>query len=285
MPKKDADGRHVFPRDHQILFPFEEDPETEGMWWELEHRKKRWRTVSGKTYDPEDWASCDDTEPQSDDDASNALGTQTAEEDETGIENTFSGLIVHDTQARIEQGVQYESQAQLPLKMPRILGRRSERILLCFSNFFKNAHKLLLEAADAAYLANIKGVPDDKPLLLAVVEEGHKDVVELLIDHEAELESRDRDGNTTLLRALNYGRGILAEILVAAGANISVSNNDGKTVCDTAQASFELQKESIRIEKMIIHPREPPLVRVGINKDRVQKNIHTRRERFARSSE
>lgn len=29
------------PADYRLLFPFEGNPETEGMWWELDHYRKR----------------------------------------------------------------------------------------------------------------------------------------------------------------------------------------------------------------------------------------------------
>ncbi|KAK0302489.1 hypothetical protein LTR82_017854 [Friedmanniomyces endolithicus] len=294
MPGKDDGGHYVFPRDYRILFPFEEDPETEGMWWELDYHKKRWRTVSWRMYDPEYWESCDGTKPQIDYDTPNESGSQTSEEDETGIENAFSGLTVNDTEARIKDGARYESESPaaaggatgsrtalsgLTVSTDRTRDKLSVLFdSLCVSNLLEDARKLLLKAANVTNLVNGNGLPNGKPLLLAVVEEGHEDVVEFLLNHEATLESQDWDGNTALLRALHFGRGILAERLVIAGANINVSNNDGENVCDIARASLEQQKESIRIEHAMIHPREPPLVQISFNKDWILKNIDARRK-------
>lgn len=285
-PEKDDNGQYVFSRDYRILFPFEEDADTEGMWWEVDYHKKRWRTVSWKMYDPEYWEPRDGPKPQFDSDRSNELGSQTSEEDETGIENAFSSLTVNDRETRIKDGARYESES--PATVRDATSSRtalSERTAstdeirnplfdlfdsLCLSNLLEEARKLSFKAANVKDLVNGKRLPDGKPLLLTVVEEGHEDVVEFLLNHEAMLESHDRGGNTALLRALHFERGVLAERLIVAGANTNVSNHDDKTVCDVARTSLERQKESIRIETAMIHPQE-----TSSNSDQLQQRPHT----------
>lgn len=129
---------------------------------------------------------------------------------------------------------------------PADSAKRARKLVLdgvCVSNLLEDARKFLAASTDARELINEESPLDGKPLLLAVVEEGHVDVIELLIAHGARLESRDRDGNTALLRALHFGRGIVAERLLAAGADLSTANSRCENVGDIARASLELQKK------------------------------------------
>jgi hypothetical protein len=290
-PRKDDNGHYAFSRDYRLLFPFEEDPETEGMWWELDYHKKRWRTVSWRTYDPEYWETCNDTKPPLRFEERNDLESRVFEEDETDVMNAFSGLTFEDANAQIKHDTRYELASQKavehvadpekPLPGLTVGSRRKRKLLfdsVCISNLLGDARKLLVDTTDAKKLVNEKGPLDGKPLLLAVVEEGHEDVVKFLLDTGAELEAKDRDGNTALLRALHFGRGIVAEQLIAGGADMNAANYNGETVCDIARASLELQKESAGIERMTIHPRQPPLVKIHSNIDRIQENLDARKK-------
>ena len=293
-PRKDDKGHYAFPRDYRLLFPFEEDPETEDMWWELDYHKKRWRTVSWGTYDPEYWETCNDTKPRLSFEERNNLESRVSEEDDTMIANAFSGLTVEDANTQTKDDTRYELASPTavermadPEKPPPGLtfcSERKRKLLFdsaCVSNLLEDARKLLVDTMDAKKLVNRTGPLDDKPLLLAVVEEGHEDVVKFLLDAGAEVEAKDRDGNTALLRALHFGRGTLAEQLVAGGADVNAVNYDDETVCGIARASLELQKESARIELMMIHPREPPLVKIHSNIDRLRANLDARREEIS----
>ncbi|OQN95697.1 hypothetical protein B0A48_18445 [Cryoendolithus antarcticus] len=270
--------------DYRLLFPFEDDPETEGMWWEVDYHKKRWRTVSWQMYDPEHWQACHYPKPQT------AISVQ----DEMNIVDKFTGLTLADPEVRIKYKARNESASQTAAKDATILSRPPSGLTgnteptsdkrsklfdsFCVSNSLEDAQKVLVEAANAKKLVNGEKLLNGQPLLLAVVEEGHRNVVEFLLNHGAELDSRDWNGNTALLRALGVGRGTLAETLIAARANFNASNNDGLTIKDIARASLELQEESARIEYMMVHPREPPLVHIGVDNDRLQKNLDARRK-------
>ena len=140
---------------------------------------------------------------------------------------------------------------------------------VCVSHLLEDARKFLVDSTDARELINEKSPLDGKPLLLAVVEEGHVDVIELLIYHGAELESRDRDGNTALLRALHFGRGTVAERLLAAGVDMSTANSHCENVGEIARASLELHEESARTIHAMLHPREHPLIRIPLSTDRL----------------
>lgn len=133
--------------------------------------------------------------------------------------SAFSGLAVGDAKAHIKQDTRYEPASstnvehlvdpERPLPGPTHSTERTRKLLfnsVCVLNLLEDARKLLIDTTDIAKLINEEGPLDVKPLLLAVVEEGHEDVVEFLLNNGAEMESKDRDGNTALLRALHFGR-------------------------------------------------------------------------------
>lgn len=109
MPGKDDDGNHVFAPEYRLLFPFEDDPETEGMWWELDHHWKRWRTVSWRVYDPEHWEDRDNAEAQIEYHERNEL--ETAAEDVTDITTAFSDLTFNDLGAQPKDDIRSESES------------------------------------------------------------------------------------------------------------------------------------------------------------------------------
>ena len=53
--------------------------------------------------------------------------------------------------------------------------------------------------------------------------------VEVLLEHNAQLEACDGKGNTPLHYAAGYGRGDIVKLLVKAGANVKAQNGDGQT--------------------------------------------------------
>jgi len=63
---------------------------------------------------------------------------------------------------------------------------------------------------------------------------GHRELVELLLDHGAEIEARQRGGFTALHSAAAGGNGELAALLVERGANVGARGDDGKTPADIA---------------------------------------------------
>lgn len=190
------------------------DPETEGMCWELDYHKKRWRTVSWRTYDPEYWETCNDTKPPVVNDERDDSDSRISEGDDTDIVNAFSGLTVEDAKTQTKQDARYEAasptavdhEADFERPLPGLVASTERRRKLlfdgvCVSNLLEDPRRLLVETTDARKL-----VMDGKPLLVSVVEEGHEDVAKFLLGNGAELESKVWEGNTALLRALHFGR-------------------------------------------------------------------------------
>jgi cytohesin len=68
----------------------------------------------------------------------------------------------------------------------------------------------------------------DTPLHFAV-RNGHADVIDLLLDHGADLDARDEDGCSPLLRAVKAGRFELAKRLLDRGADVHTFNGLGET--------------------------------------------------------
>jgi ankyrin repeat protein len=69
---------------------------------------------------------------------------------------------------------------------------------------------------------------DETPLIWAV-SEGYPDVAIALINAGADLNARNSDGNTALLRSACEGRPELTRVLIDAGAQLNIQNNDGYT--------------------------------------------------------
>ena len=65
-------------------------------------------------------------------------------------------------------------------------------------------------------------------------ENGHKEIVELLIRAGADKDLQDKDGSTPLHRAARTGHKEIVELLMRTGAVINQSNNEGKTALDVA---------------------------------------------------
>jgi ankyrin repeat protein len=63
---------------------------------------------------------------------------------------------------------------------------------------------------------------------------GHKDVVEFLINKGADIKAKSNEGTTALICAARYGYKDIVEILINKGADIEVKNSDGWTALTLA---------------------------------------------------
>jgi ankyrin repeat protein len=68
-------------------------------------------------------------------------------------------------------------------------------------------------------VANQTNADEDTPLHLAA-ENGHRDMVKLLLDNRADIEARDSEGMTVLHRAARFGQRDCVEELLSAGASV-----------------------------------------------------------------
>ena len=65
----------------------------------------------------------------------------------------------------------------------------------------------------------------------------HREVINLLIDHGAEVGLVDKLGRTPLPRSARLGYGAATKLLVDRGSVITTEDNDGRTARDLAEGS------------------------------------------------
>ena len=82
----------------------------------------------------------------------------------------------------------------------------------------------------------------EMPPLNWAVTMGQTAAAELLIQHGADVNGRNRDDNTALHLAMFLGRAETAELLLKSGADVNARNNDGATPIDTLTVPWEMTK-------------------------------------------
>jgi len=223
-PTGDENGSDTSSRSYRILFPFQEAPETEDMWWELDRGRDRWRTVSWNVYDPDYHEEHLDMQ---------AIETSNGVvENETAIVKAACRLSIGIPKEMVESKQWFDSH--------------------CVNDEFQQARNLLSKTGNTSVLINEKLYEDDKPLLVSVTEEGHHTIIDLLIQHGADLEVRDSEGYTALLRAVFHGHGTLAEKLLAAGSREDLKNNEGETLSDITRKALQIQRQHIVSNRILV---------------------------------
>ena len=107
-------------------------------------------------------------------------------------------------------------------------------------------------AAEGGNLAMVKTLLKDNPTLVTnkddigrtplqvAVFHGHKDMVELLLANNADINAKDNKGRTPLHQAAYHGTKDMVEILLANKADINAKENDATTPsCGTRNTSGE----------------------------------------------
>jgi len=93
----------------------------------------------------------------------------------------------------------------------------------------RNNQKQVIELLTAKGAdVNLKNRPGQTPLDIAI-SQGHKDIAELLISKGADINAKDNRGNTLLHRAAQNDQKDIAELLISRGADINAKNNKDKT--------------------------------------------------------
>lgn len=86
---------------------------------------------------------------------------------------------------------------------------------------------LLSKKSDDSFL----NTPSDEGItpLIAACSEGHTEIVQMLVDAKADINTKDADGTTALMAASARGHFDVVTILVKAGAKVNEQNSDGHT--------------------------------------------------------
>ena len=116
--------------------------------------------------------------------------------------------------------------------------------------FIKFTEKTLVGAARAGDMAAIKRyiaegadvneTRFEMPPLAWAVMMGHTAAAELLLKHGADINGRNRDGNTALHLAVFLGHAETAELLIKNGADINTKNGDGAAPIDLLGVPWEM---------------------------------------------
>jgi ankyrin repeat protein len=97
---------------------------------------------------------------------------------------------------------------------PNIMNRTGYAALMYALDDTDLSKILIAKGADV----NIRGAEDDVTPLVKASVEGHYRTVELLLNHKADVNARDRDGKTALHWALKFSHNRVAQLLKDHGA-------------------------------------------------------------------
>lgn len=233
-----VDGSYQKHPDYRLLFPFEDDPLTNGFWWEIDHEKSHWRTVSwgldDHQYSEQDLETCRLSNVQS----------EISENENDDLEDAFGALHIQVPEPKQEK-LEFDS--------------------YCVTNDLEDVQEMLDRSEDPCALINEVCYPGDKPILLATCEEGHNEMVDLLLKYNPHLELEDENGETALTRAIQYGYGCIAIALIEAGANMYVVDSNGQSLLKTARQSLNRQGK-FRVYELRSGSRNNPATKIRLHR-------------------
>ncbi|KAG9760335.1 hypothetical protein KCU73_g2940, partial [Aureobasidium melanogenum] len=243
---------------YRLLFPFEDDPLTEGLWWEVDRQNNRWRTVGWNVEDPDDFKRHSPTVEY--------LEESPYDEEEPEVESATS------REALSDEDIITAAVGLLDLGQDNKISLISH----CVCNEVEDVRQILRRAKDPHTLIAKRDLPGDKPILLATCEEGHIDVVRLLLEYSPPLEAKDNDGNTALFQAISYGWGRITSLLIEAGASTEGINSTGQSVLEAIRVALRKHWRLREAELRLAHAENDTTLKRRRNREleiRALKNI------------
>ena len=258
MPRADVVNSRVAHCDHggqvdikqyRLIFPFEDDEATQGLWWESDGEHHRWRMIGWKAYDPEyeqaivTQAGCADGisrqhgSTKTEDISEAASEEDPDNKDSDDLSSSFARMGIRSHRTREEMATREE---------------RQWFVCYCLCNEYEPARTMLYTSANRVELVQKACAFTGKSILHMVCEEGHINIVNLLLRNGASLETRDFEKNTPLLSALDFGRVDVVSRPVRAGANTTVTNRSGSSFIGKAREALSWQEEQRKYNQRII---------------------------------
>ena len=94
--------------------------------------------------------------------------------------------------------------------------------------------------------ADVNEMRFEMPPLAWAAMMGETAAAELLLQHGADINGRNRDGNTALHLAVFFGRAETAELLIKNGADVTTKNGDGETPIELLAVPWEMTESLSR---------------------------------------
>lgn len=87
----------------------------------------------------------------------------------------------------------------------------------------------------------------DKNALMLATQFGHTHIVKFLLDHGADIDTRDKEGHSPLTRALDNHRDDIAKLLIKKGAKLDIMIHAGRTAL-----IYAVEKNNIEMARLLI---------------------------------
>ena len=98
--------------------------------------------------------------------------------------------------------------------------------------------KVVKQAITDGMDVNARNPQFGEPILSTAALMGHTEVMAFLLEKGADINARNRDGNTALHAAAFLGRADAIELLLEHGVDVNIRNNQGSSAIDSAQLDW-----------------------------------------------
>lgn len=237
LPSKDRSNERLAhcivdgqPKDssYALVFPFECMELTEGLGWELDRVNRVWRTVSLNIPDV-------GSKPR----------TEAVIWQPVKVNHRFSSELL-DVPDSDDEGSISEKLQKLQLKNSKQVWKEKQWFdSFCVNDEIEAAKAVLDHSSDARALIEMVEWEDQKPILVMASEEGHLDIVDMIVNYKPSLEATDpATGRTALMSAVYYQHAPVALRLLEAGASIDCRSDDGDDLIHIIRASITKVKDT-----------------------------------------